>query len=183
MENPGLKSVFLQRGQVELDRSHVSMQFIWKAWLQVGSNLNLSISENSDKQTAQSNDELLAPTTSLYMKTGKVSMKDCSRPESCKWKSCWSCLCSVWSGVDGYLLDRREVIEVEEWYFVKNLTNKWSKPDMKNKTAKIMMMIRITGLILTPGEDDGFDVLWIVTLNGGEKDDMGWWDSRRPCFL
>ncbi|KAM7509109.1 hypothetical protein LguiA_019562 [Lonicera macranthoides] len=64
MENPGLKRVPLQRGQDELDSSHVSIQLRWKAWLQVGSNLNLSFSLNSHKQTAQSNGSF-KPTISL----------------------------------------------------------------------------------------------------------------------
>jgi len=53
--------------------SQVSMQLLWKAWLQVGSNLNLSLSENSHKQTAQSKGSL-GPTTSLYKKTSNASI-------------------------------------------------------------------------------------------------------------
>lgn len=40
---------------------------------------------------------------------------------------------------------------------------------MKNKTAKITMMNRTAGLIF--GEDEGADVLWKVTVNGGENAD------------
>lgn len=40
---------------------------------------------------------------------------------------------------------------------------------MKNNTAKITIMNRTAGLIF--GEDEGVDVLWKVTVNGGENDE------------
>nr|GMD95811.1 hypothetical protein Iba_chr15aCG15930 [Ipomoea batatas] len=42
--------------------------------------------------------------------------------------------------------------------FIKNLSNKWRTPEIKNITASITMKKRTPGLILLPEEDDGVTV-------------------------
>ena len=106
----------------------MSIHSIWKAWLHKGSNLSLSCSENSHKQTAQSNGSF-KPTISLYWNTGSASIKAWSNPESWRWKSCCNCLwnASEFEKLSGYLLDWEK--DEEDLYFVKNLTNKWRRPE------------------------------------------------------
>jgi len=67
----------------------------------------------------------------------------------------------------------------EEGFFMRNLTSRWSRPEMKNRTARITMMKRTAGLILAPedegecgeGDDDDeedIDSLWNAPQIGGE---------------
>lgn len=63
--------------------------------------------------------------------------------------------------ISGYLLDCEDVDE--GGCFVRNLTSRCRRPEMKNKTAKITMMKRSAGLILEPddggGGGEGFESL------------------------
>lgn len=43
--------------------------------------------------------------------------------------------------------------EEEDLCFMRNLTSKWRRPEMKNMTAIITMIKIIAGLILLPEED------------------------------
>jgi hypothetical protein len=56
---------------------------------------------------------------------------------------------------------------------MRNLISKWSKPEMKNSTARITITKRTAGLILEP-EDEGFESLWkTVLVVDGEDNDEG----------
>jgi hypothetical protein len=57
---------------------------------------------------------------------------------------------------------------------MRNLTSKWSKPEMKNSTARITITKRTAGLILEP-EDEGFESLWkeAVLVEYGEDIEEG----------
>jgi hypothetical protein len=56
---------------------------------------------------------------------------------------------------------------------MRNLISKWSKPEMKNSTARITITKRTAGLILEP-EDEGFESLWkTVLVVDGEDNEEG----------
>uniref|UniRef100_A0A7C9ER79 Uncharacterized protein n=1 Tax=Opuntia streptacantha TaxID=393608 RepID=A0A7C9ER79_OPUST len=80
-------------------------------------------------------------------------------------KSCCNCLCKA-SGpnmLSGYLLDP----EMEEGglCFLRILISKWRKPEMKNTTAKIIIINNTAGLIFpTEGEDGGCGAFRAVSL-------------------
>nr|GMD34983.1 hypothetical protein Iba_scaffold44302CG0010 [Ipomoea batatas]GMD37014.1 hypothetical protein Iba_chr09eCG5350 [Ipomoea batatas]GME08183.1 hypothetical protein Iba_scaffold7328CG0010 [Ipomoea batatas] len=90
--------------------------------------------------------------------TGRASINAWSKPESWRWNSCCSCL---WTAPEFgiswvVLLDWEK--DKEGLCFIKNLSNKWRTPEIKNITASITMKKRTPGLILLPEEDDGVTV-------------------------
>nr|GMD95583.1 hypothetical protein Iba_chr15aCG13700 [Ipomoea batatas] len=90
--------------------------------------------------------------------TGRASINAWSNPESWRWNSCCSCL---WTAPEFgiswvVLLDWEK--DKEGLCFIRNLSNKWRTPEIKNITANITMKKRTPGLILLPEEDDGVTV-------------------------